>query len=199
MAKPSAAEMKRIKAALKRRALIAGPMMGLRRRPRQLLPGSLDQDALKRLQAVLDLDKIKKINKSRLKKLRGLLDKRPHRDKSDATVLKSLRRAIQERRRAARRVSVGASPPGQITRVYLDTPFMIQANKPEWLLDSQIESFNSTAQAQIQYIDTIPTDDNSALDSVRFLFAWHNDTGPDAEVQNCTSLLAVKGQGAGQA
>jgi len=60
MAKPSAAEMKRIKAALKRRALIAGPMMGLRRRPRQLLPGSLDQDALKRLQAVLDLDKIKR-------------------------------------------------------------------------------------------------------------------------------------------
>jgi len=81
---------------------------------------------------------------------------------------------------------------------------MIQANKPEWLLDSQIEPFNSTAHARIEYIDTIPTDDpitgnNSAVDSVSFFFAWQNDTGQDAEVRNCATLLAVKGQAAGQA
>jgi hypothetical protein len=124
MAKPSAAEMKRIKAALKRRALIAGPMMGLRRRPRQLLPGSLDQDALKRLQAVLDLDKIKKINKSRLKKLRGLLDK--HRD-NEVTSSRDSRAAQGRAARLCRRVPAGADysrvpghsihDPGEQTRV----------------------------------------------------------------------------------
>lgn len=78
------------------------------------------------------------------------------------------------------------------TRVYLDTPFLIQANKPDILHGSNIEVFNSTASVLVDYQDEIP-DPNHTDDWVNFSFVWNNDTGQDAEI-NTEALLVVKGE-----
>ena len=148
MGKPSASEMKRIKAALKDRDPLADPMMGLLRRRQPIIPRrNLDEKSLRESlkQAGLDFDEIKKINHTlslgQQKRL-SAMEKRPTRDeKTMAVALKALRRGFEERRRRAESVTAGGT-----TRVFLDTPFMIQANNPGRLLGSKIEGFNSTGQ-----------------------------------------------------
>lgn len=196
MGKPSASEMNRIKAALKERGPLADSMMGLLRRRQPITPSRrLDEKSLRESlkQAGLDFDEIKKINHTLSLGQRNRLqamEKRPARDeKAVAVALKALRQGLEQRRRRAEQSPTA----GQPTRVYLDTPFMIQADKPNRLLGSNIEVFNSTASLLVDYHDEIPTDNNGTNDFLTFSFVWLNDSTQDAEV-NTEALLVLQGE-----
>jgi len=184
------AKMKRIVAEIERadstRNLFYSRPRIIHRRP--------SEDTLKRAleQAGVNFDEIKKTNKALgLKRHRDWEKERTPRDaKSNAQALKSLRRIIAERRKAAKRPSV--NPLLQTTSVIIDTPFMIKGHPT--LGGSHFEAFNSTAFYTTGYTGEINTEDHTAFDSLYFYFIWTNDTGQDAAVSAETPLV-VQGHG----
>ena len=136
-------------------------MIGMFQRPQRSFSRGPDEESLGLLyeKAGLDIDEISKINKGlrlgQLKRLRAR-EKRPVSDESDARTLKWLRHGIEERRRIAEGLAtVSSAAPGQTSRVYLDTPFMIQANSPDRLIDTKPEAWNSMAHFRADYFDDI--------------------------------------------
>ena len=104
------------------------------------------------------------INKSNKKRKRSeplhALGKKPAQDKkSPATTLKAIRYGISQRRKDAKRLRLLNFPP-QSTRVYLNTPFMIQADPAKDLDSSQIKPWNSIARFLTSY-----SGDANAIDS----------------------------------
>jgi hypothetical protein len=153
---------------------------------------ALRRDLSKQLQPILanagfDLNRINEVLVKGHNELARLIEKQ----KADAArqiaaSIPSYREGLKNRARALTRI---AGKPLTITTIPLETPYLIWATPVGMLVgDTHTEPHNNWAKCRL----TDNTDTASKSASVKFYFAWNNDSGYLAVI-NCNADVIVRG------